>query len=113
MPFKKTENGVKDPNINRGGRKKGSLSNKKTVKETYQLALEQGHERLIEEMNKLKGSEYIKYYIQLSKFVLPTLKSQEIEQKITMDAMLPSWIQDIDHIDESDLLKSLEQGNDD
>ncbi len=113
MPFKKTVDGEKDPNINRGGRPKGSISNKKTVKETYQIALAQGHERLLEEMNKLKGAEYIKYYIQLSKFVLPTLKSQEIEQKISVDAMLPSWIQDIDHIEEADLLKSLEEGNND
>ena len=74
MPFTKGDN-----NINRSGRKHGS-QNKTTqeIRAKYLELIENNFEQLEEDLKSLKASERVKAIIDLSKFVLPTLKATEM-----------------------------------
>ena len=74
MPFVKN-----DTRINRSGRKHGS-QNKTTqdIRAKYQKLIENNFEQLEEDLKTLKASERVKAIIDLSKFVLPTLKATEM-----------------------------------
>jgi hypothetical protein len=74
MPFIKG-----DKNINRSGRKNGS-QNKTTqdIRAKYQELIENNFDQLVDDLKTLKASERVKAIIDLSKFVLPTLKVTEM-----------------------------------
>ena len=74
MPFKKN-----DTRINRGGRPVGS-KNKTTqeIRAKYLELIENNFEQLEKDIKSLKASERVKAIIDLSKFVLPTLKATEM-----------------------------------
>ena len=74
MPFVKN-----DTRINRGGRPVGSKNNATTeIRKKYQELIENNFEQLEEDLKSLKASERVKAIIDLSKFVLPTLKATEM-----------------------------------
>ena len=74
MPFKKN-----DPRINRGGRPVGSKNNATTeIRKKYLELIENNFEQLEKDLKTLKTSERVKAIIDLSKFVLPTLKATEM-----------------------------------
>ena len=74
MPFKKN-----DPRINRGGRPAGSKNNATTeIRKKYLELIENNFEQLEKDIKSLKASERVKAIIDLSKFVLPTLKATEM-----------------------------------
>ena len=72
MPFTKG-----DKNINRSGRKHGS-TNKTTqeIRAKYLELIENNFEQLEKDLKTLRASERVK--VDLSKFVLPTLKATEM-----------------------------------
>ena len=74
MPFTKN-----DKNINRSGRKNGS-TNKTTheIRAKYLELIENNFEQLESDLQTLKSSERVKAIIELSKFILPTLKATEM-----------------------------------
>ena len=74
MPFTKN-----DKNINRSGRKNGS-TNKTTheIRTKYLELIENNFEQLESDLQTLKASERVKAIIELSKFILPTLKATEM-----------------------------------
>jgi hypothetical protein len=74
MPFTKG-----DKNINRSGRKSGS-TNKTTneIRKKYLELIENNFEQLETDLQTLKASERVKAIIELSKFILPTLKATEM-----------------------------------
>ena len=74
MPFTKN-----DKNINRSGRKNGS-TNKTTheIRTKYLQLIENNFEQLESDLQTLKASERVKAIIELSKFILPTLKATEM-----------------------------------
>ena len=74
MPFTKN-----DKNINRSGRKNGS-TNKTTneIRAKYLELIENNFEQLESDLQTLKASERVKAIIELSKFILPTLKATEM-----------------------------------
>lgn len=74
MPFTKN-----DKNINRSGRKNGS-TNKTTheIRTKYLELIENNFEQLETDLQTLKASERVKAIIELSKFILPTLKATEM-----------------------------------
>jgi len=74
MPFTKN-----DKNINRNGRKSGS-TNKTTheIRKKYLELIENNFEQLETDLQTLKASERVKAIIELSKFILPTLKATEM-----------------------------------
>jgi len=74
MPFTKG-----DKNINRSGRKSGS-TNKTTneIRKKYLELIENNFEQLETDLKSLKASERVKAIIELSKFILPTLKATEM-----------------------------------
>ena len=65
--------------INKGGRPKGSM-NKATaeIRERYLCLIENNFEQLETDLRTLKANERIKAIIELSKFILPTLKATEM-----------------------------------
>ena len=74
MPFKKN-----DSRINRGGRPVGSKNNATTeTRKKYQELIENNFEQLEQDLKSLRASERVKAIIDLSKFVLPTLKATEM-----------------------------------
>tara|TARA_R110000824_G_scaffold168348_1_gene345334 strand:- start:638 stop:910 length:273 start_codon:yes stop_codon:yes gene_type:complete len=74
MPFKKD-----DKNINRTGRKAGS-QNKVTneIRQKYLDLIVDNFEQLEKDIKGLRGTERVKAIIELSKFILPTLKATEM-----------------------------------
>ena len=74
MPFEKN-----DPRINRGGRPVGSKNNATTeIRNKYLQLIENNFEQLEQDLQTLKASERVKAIIELSKFILPTLKATEM-----------------------------------
>jgi hypothetical protein len=68
--------------IKTGGRKAGTLNrNSKMIRESYQLLLESNLEQLDQDIKQMKPRERVKTLLELSKFILPTLKSVELEAK--------------------------------
>ena len=65
--------------INTGGRPKGSM-NKATseIRERYLNLIEGNFDQLEADLKCLKANERIKAIIELSKFILPTLKATEM-----------------------------------
>jgi hypothetical protein len=79
MPFEKEDN-----RINRVGRPKGSM-NKATaeIREKYLQLIQNNFETLETDLKTLRSAERIKAIIELSKFVLPTLKATEMNLNST------------------------------
>ena len=74
MPFTKG-----DTNINRSGRKSGSTNKTTTeIRKKYLELIENNFEQLEKDLQTLKASERVKAIIELSKFILPTLKATEM-----------------------------------
>ena len=73
MPFSKG-----DKNINRAGRIKGSNSATTEIRNKYLQLIENNFEQLEKDLKTLRASERVKAIIDLSKFVLPTLKATEM-----------------------------------
>mgnify|MGYP003635890265 FL=1 len=66
--------------INKNGRPKGSR-NKATsdIREKFQELIESNFEQLEKDLKTLRASERVKAILDLAKFVLPTLKSTEVD----------------------------------
>ena len=74
MPFVKN-----DTRINRGGRPVGPKNNATTeIRKKYLQLIENNFEQLEQDLQTLKASERVKAIIELSKFILPTLKATEM-----------------------------------
>ena len=74
MPFVKN-----DTRINRGGRPVGSKNNATSeIRNKYLQLIENNFKQLEEDLHALKASERVKAIIELSKFILPTLKATEM-----------------------------------
>ena len=73
MPFIKG-----DKNINRRGRLKGGKNATAEIRKKYLELIENNFEQLEKDIKSLKASERVKAIIDLSKFVLPTLKATEM-----------------------------------
>ena len=73
MPFTKG-----DKNINREGRKRGTSNATKEIRAKYLELIENNFEQLEKDLKTLRASERVKAIIDLSKFVLPTLKATEM-----------------------------------
>lgn len=74
MPFKKN-----DKNINREGRKTGSL-NKSTqeIRAKYLELIQNNFEQLDRDIKGMRGVERVRALTEMSKFILPTLKATEM-----------------------------------
>ena len=73
MPFTKG-----DKNINRNGRTTGSKGVTTEIRNKYLQLIENNFEQLEQDLQTLKASERVKAIIELSKFILPTLKATEM-----------------------------------
>ena len=73
MPFTKG-----DKNINRKGRTTGSKGVTTEIRNKYLQLIENNFEQLETDLQTLKASERVKAIIELSKFILPTLKATEM-----------------------------------
>ncbi len=91
-----------------GGRKKGS-KNKSTevVKAVYAEALTESTEKLLTELNSLTGSEYVKAYLAISKFIIPTLAAKTVEAVVSQG--IPEWMERLDNISDDDIDRILDK----
>lgn len=73
-----------------GGRTKGS-KNKSTseVRAAFQRLVEQNIQQLEKDLEQLEPVQRVKMIIELSKFVLPTLKASEIEMDFKEQPLFP------------------------
>ena len=94
---------IQGNNLGRG-RKLGSF-NKTTlsIKENYQKLIEDNLEQLDNDLKSLSPKDRLKTIIELSKFIIPTLKQVDAEVNTTTDV---SWL---DQFTEQDLEKLLNQ----
>jgi len=84
------------------GRKPGSLNkNTISIKSNFQKLVEDNIEQLDADLKALSPRDRIKAIIELSKFIIPTLKQIDAEVNTTTDV---SWL---DQYTESDLEKIL------
>jgi hypothetical protein len=69
-----------------GGRTKGT-PNKTTneIREFYQLLIDENLEQIKTDLNALEPKERLKMILELSKFVIPTLKAIEMETKVDIN----------------------------
>ena len=72
------------------GKPKGS-KNKSTekIRQAFADLIEDNLERLSNDLKQMQGKDRVRFIIDLSKFVLPTLKSQEVE--LTQEFQQPNW----------------------
>jgi hypothetical protein len=72
-----------------GGRTKGT-PNKTTneIREYYQLLIDENLEQIKEDLSTLEPKERLKIILELSKFVVPTLKATELNN-VTNDKFTP------------------------
>jgi hypothetical protein len=63
-----------------GGREKGTPNKTQAqIRAYFQMIVEDNLEGLLADLKRLKPAERLKYTIELSKFVLPQLKSMELK----------------------------------
>jgi hypothetical protein len=91
---------------NTNGRPKGSL-NKTTasIKEAYTKLVEGNIEQLKTDLKALTAKDRIKAILELSKFILPTIKAVEIDDGIGTKRDL-GWLDDFSESDLEKLLKN-------
>jgi len=72
-----------------GGRTKGTPNkNTNEIREYYQLLIDENLEQIKEDLRTLEPKERLKIILELSKFVIPTLKATELND-ITNDKFTP------------------------
>lgn len=80
--------------INREGRKKGSLNkNTKAVRDAFQLLVENNLPKLQEDLDSLKPIQRLNTIIKLAEFILPRLKSIEVQNENNMESLMVRLIQ--------------------
>jgi hypothetical protein len=74
----------------KGGRAKGTPNKEnKSIRDAFQLLVENNIEKLQADFYALKEVERIKYTIELAKFCLPTLKAIEMQGEIKTTVRQP------------------------
>jgi biopolymer transport protein ExbD len=95
---------------NENGRPKGS-ANKNTVeiRNSFQYLIENNLEQLESDLKELKPFERIKVILELSKFVLPTMKAVEVTDALNENGFNPIIVQ---ITTEQDIKKMINEFND-
>ncbi len=89
----RNENGTlkKGAVLNPAGRPKGSLNTStKEIREFYVDFLNNNKEKIIEDFEKLESKDRLKFIIEVSKFVIPTLKAVESDIEIKSSLNIPN-----------------------
>ena len=90
-----------------GGRKKGSLNKiQAKVKENMTLIVEGNVEEFQRRLNALSDNDFVKAYLSCAKYVIPTLKSQEVKMDVR-DESAPTWLIELSEEDEDRIEESL------
>jgi len=84
------------------GRKRGSV-NKATreIKENFQLLISNNLERLQKDINSMRSVERFNALMQLAKYVVPALKSIEVEANVNNNEVNSELIEKLLKIDDS------------
>jgi len=91
-----------------GGRKKGSVNKiQRSVKENMVTIVGNNLEEFQRRLDALSDSDYIRAYLSCVKYVIPTLKSQEVKMEVKHPET-PDWILDLSAEDVDKIEKSLE-----
>ena len=91
-----------------GGRKKGSLNKVRNDMKKTMIAIVEGNvEEFQRRLDALSDSDYIRAYLSCVKYVIPTLKSQEVKMEVKHPET-PDWILDLSAEDVDKIEKSLE-----
>jgi hypothetical protein len=90
-----------------GGRKKGSLNKiQSKVKENMTLIVEGNVEEFQRRLNALSDNDFVKAYLNCARYVIPTLKSQEVKMEVR-DESAPTWLIELSEEDEDRIEESL------
>lgn len=101
MAFKKGESG--NPN----GRPKNSLNkNTSIVKDAIAEIMSNNIDEFVLRLKGLNNRDFVNAYLQMGKYVLPTLKSQEMEVNVSA-YKVPQWIEDLSAEDEDKIKANL------
>jgi hypothetical protein len=90
-----------------GGRKKGSKNKSNTeIRERFKALLDANLDTLQGDLEKLEPKDRIKAFMDLARFVIPTLKATEYTATNTGDAV-PSWFRELDKYTDQELKEHL------
>jgi len=89
-----------------GGRKKGSVNKiQRSVKENMVTIVGNNLEEFQRRLDALNDNDYVKAYLSCVKYVIPSLKSQEVKMEVkqqeTPDWILDLSVEDVDKIEQS------------
>ena len=89
------------------GRPKNSVNKVSAlVKEAVANILEEQQDIFLDRLEKLNPKDYVNAYIGLMKFIVPTLKAQEMQVNIK-EQQAPSWILELGQDDQDKITNSL------
>jgi hypothetical protein len=89
------------------GRPKNSQNkNTSIVKDAIAEIMSNGIDKFCSRLNNLNDKDYVIAYLSMAKYVIPQLKSQEVELNI-QEVKMPLWLEELSEEDEQRITDSL------
>ena len=96
----------KGHNYGKGRPKNSQNKNTSIVKDAIAEIMSNGIDEFIIRLKGLNNKDYVTAYLSMAKYVIPQLKSQEIDLNV-QEVKIPQWLEDLSEVDEQRITDSL------
>jgi hypothetical protein len=96
----------KGHNYGKGRPKNSQNKNTSIVKDAIAEIMSNGIDEFIIRLKGLNNKDYVTAYLSMAKYVIPQLKSQEIDLNV-QEVKMPQWLEDLSEDDEQRITDSL------